>query len=115
MEICKVQLFHLANDIKDTKINHDIEPYLPGIEEVLQDFSKEELIQKVFSVEFTRFFNYYKNSSDLNAKTSGVRDDAGGDSTRFFINVGSKDDFDWMTLKISLNLLWIWVGMMSHG
>lgn len=103
MEICRVQLFHLANDIKNTKINHDIEPYLPSIEEVLQDFSKEEIIQKVFSVEFTRFFNYYKNSSDLNSKVSpNSRDrdnDSGGDSTRYFINVGSKDDFDWMTLK----------------
>ncbi len=101
MEICRVQLFHLANDIKDTKINHDIEPYLPSIEEVLQDFSKEELIKKVFSVEFTRFFNYYKNASDLNSKVSpNARDnDSNGDSTRYFINVGSKDDFDWMTLK----------------
>ena len=103
MEICKVQLFHLANDIKNTKINHDIEPYLPSIEEVLQDFSKEELIKKVFSVEFTRFFNYYKNASDLNSKVSAnSRDrdsDSGGDSTRYFINVGAKDDFDWMTLK----------------
>lgn len=101
MEICKVQLFHLANDIKDTKINHDIEPYLPGIEEVLKDFSKDEIIQKVFSVEFTRFFNYYKNASNLNSKVSGTRDNSSdsGDSTRFFINVGSKDDFDWMKLK----------------
>ena len=101
MEICKVQLFHLANDIKNTKINNDIEPYLPGIEEVLSEFSKEELIQKVFSVEFTRFFNYYKNSSDLNSKDSGSRAESsgGGNSTRFFINVGTKDDFDWMTLK----------------
>ena len=103
MEICRVQLFHLANDIKNTKINHDIEPYLPSIEEVLQDFSKEELIKKVFSVEFTRFFNYYKNASDLNSKVSAnSRDrdsDSGGDSTRYFINVGAKDDFDWMTLK----------------
>ncbi len=103
MEICRVQLYHLANEIKNTEINHDIDPYLPGIEEYLQDFSKEELIKKVFSVEFTRFFNYYKNSSDLNAKVS-ARDESsarsgGGDSSRFFINVGTKDDFDWMTLK----------------
>ncbi len=103
MEICRVQLYHLANQIKNTEINHDIDPYLPGIEEYLQDFSKEELIKKVFSVEFTRFFNYYKNSSDLNAKVSS-RDESsagsgGGDSSRFFINVGTKDDFDWMTLK----------------
>lgn len=100
MEICRVQLFHLANDIKDTKINHDIDPYLPSIEEVLQDFSKEEIIKKVFSVEFTRFYNYYKNSSELNSKVSNNRaDESDGDSTRYFINVGSKDDFDWMTLK----------------
>ncbi|CAN5284871.1 DEAD/DEAH box helicase [soil metagenome] len=102
MEICRVQLYHLANDIKSTEINHDIDPYLPGIEEVLEDFTKEELIKKVFSVEFTRFYNYYKNSSNLNAKISGTtRDDSsyGGDSTRYFINVGAKDDFDWMTLK----------------
>lgn len=100
MEICRVQLFHLANDIKDTKINHDIDPYLPSIEEVLQDFSKEEIIKKVFSVEFTRFYNYYKNSSELNSKVSNNRsEESDGDSTRYFINVGSKDDFDWMTLK----------------
>lgn len=103
MEICRVQLYHLANEIKNTEINHDIDPYLPGIEEFLQDFTKEELIKKVFSVEFTRFFNYYKNSSDLNAKVSsrdeGSAGAGGGDSTRFFINVGTKDDFDWMTLK----------------
>ena len=101
-EICSIQLFHLANDIKNTEINPDITPYLPSIEEVLKDFSKDEIIQKVFSVEFTRFYNYYKNSTNLNSKAPNTRDEAytgGGDSTRFFINVGSKDDFDWMTLK----------------
>ena len=101
-EICSIQLFHLANDIKDTEINQDIAPYLPSIEEVLKDFSKEEIIQKVFSVEFTRFYNYYKNSTNLNSKVSNTRDESytgGGDSTRYFINVGTKDDFDWMTLK----------------
>ncbi|MCF4102775.1 DEAD/DEAH box helicase [Gillisia sp. M10.2A] len=103
MEICRVQLFHLANDIRNTEINHDIDPYLPSIEEVLKDFSKEEIIKKVFSVEFTRFFNYYKNAANLNSKASNTRDSGrdtdGGDSTRFFINVGAKDDFDWMKLK----------------
>src|SRR6056297_570235 len=59
MEICEVQLFQLANDIKETKINHEIDAYLPSINEVLEDFTKEELIKKFFSVEFTRFFNYY--------------------------------------------------------
>jgi ATP-dependent RNA helicase DeaD len=102
MEICEVQLFHLANNIKNTKINHDIDAYLPNINEVLADFSKEELIKKVFSVEFTRFYNYYKNAKDLNAAGGGggdYSDSSGKDSTRYFINIGTKDDFDWMTLK----------------
>ena len=106
MKICEVQLFHLANDIKNTTINHDIDPYLPSIETVLEGLTKEEIIKKVFSVEFTRFFNHYKNAADLNSKVSNSRDrdgasggSYGGDSTRYFINVGSKDDFDWMSLK----------------
>jgi ATP-dependent RNA helicase DeaD len=99
MEICRVQLFHLANDIKETKINHDIEAYLPGINEVLEDFTKEELIKKFFSVEFTRFFNYYKNSEGLSSPSAPADGGGSGDSTRYFINVGSKDGFDWMSLK----------------
>ncbi len=101
MEICEVQMFHLANNIKDTKINPEINAYLPNINEVLADFSKEELIQKVFSVEFTRFLNYYKNSKDLNISGGGERnfEEENKDSTRYFLNIGSKDDFDWMSLK----------------
>ncbi|WP_121665817.1 DEAD/DEAH box helicase [Mesonia aquimarina] len=101
-EICQVQLFHLANDIKDTKINHEIDQFLPQLGEILQDFDKEELIKKFFSVEFTRFYNYYQNASDLNQKASSRDYREGedtGDSVRYFINVGAKDDFDWMSLK----------------
>src|SRR5690554_4449238 len=98
MESCEVQLFHLANTIKKTKINEEINPYPPSITEVLEDFSKEELINKVFSVEFSRFFNYYKNSKDLNVSDKGGHAED-NDSTRFFINIGGKDDFDWMSLK----------------
>ena len=101
MEICEVQMFHLANNIKDTKINPEINAYLPNINEVLADFSKEELIQKVFSVEFTRFLNYYKNSKDLNISGGSERnfEEENKDSTRYFLNIGNKDDFDWMSLK----------------
>ncbi len=99
MEICEVQLFHLANDIKKTEINHEIDRYLPSINEMFEDLSKEELLKKFFSVEFTRFFNYYNNAQDLNAKAAGETFSDDGDSTRFFINVGAKDDFDWMSLK----------------
>jgi ATP-dependent RNA helicase DeaD len=98
IEICEVQLFHLANKIKETEINHEIDTYLPNINEVLTDFSKEELIKKVFSVEFTRFYNYYKKAKDLNV-APGDMSEGSKDTVRYFINIGGKDDFDWMSLK----------------
>ncbi len=99
MRICEIQLFHLANNIKNTDVNHDIDSYLPQIHEVLADFSKEELIKKVFSVEFTRFFNYYKNAKNLNVDASSVSEKASKNSVRYFINVGRKDGLEWMDLK----------------
>ncbi len=99
MEICEVQLMHLANDIRNTTINDEINPYLFSINEVLEGLSREELIKKVFSVEFTRFFNYYKKTKDLNAGVVADMKEDSGESTRYFINVGQRDGFDWMSLK----------------
>lgn len=99
MEICETQLFHLANSIKNTEVNHEIDAYLPNINEVLENFSKEELIKKVFSVEFTRFYNYYKNEKDLNSVVGDTSEGNSEDSVRYFINIGGRDDFNWMSLK----------------
>ncbi|WP_147677926.1 DEAD/DEAH box helicase [Algibacter pacificus] len=107
MEICEVQLMSLANKIHNTEVNHEIDQYLTSINEMFEETSKEELIKKFFSVEFTRFFNYYQKSKNLNV-AEGSRDGGreggrafGGNSnsTRYFINVGEKDGFDWMKLK----------------
>jgi ATP-dependent RNA helicase DeaD len=51
IEICEL---HLANKIKDVEVDHEIDNYLPAINNVLEDLSKEELI-KMVSVEFNRF------------------------------------------------------------
>ena len=113
MEICEIQLYHLANKIKDTKINADVENYLPAINDVLQGIDREELIKKIVSVEFTRFSNYYNKTKDLNSSDAGRdregdrdRSDGrrGGETptsgaVRYFINVGEKDGYDWMSLK----------------
>ncbi|WP_299094941.1 DEAD/DEAH box helicase [uncultured Winogradskyella sp.] len=103
MEICEVQLMSLANKIHNTEINHEIDKYLDSINELFEDTEKDELIKKFFSVEFTRFFNYYKNSKDLAVSDSGRSSDDGGrasgSDTRYFINVGRKDGYDWMSLK----------------
>ncbi|MBT8303617.1 MAG: DEAD/DEAH box helicase [Bacteroidia bacterium] len=104
MAICEVQLMSLANKIHNTEINHEIDSYLDQINALFEDTSKDELIKKFFSVEFTRFYNYYKKSKDLNAEAqnSSSRDSdrkGSSDAVRFFINVGKKDGYTWMSLK----------------
>jgi ATP-dependent RNA helicase DeaD len=101
-EICQIQLFHLANRIKDVEIDHEIDKYLPAIEEVLQDLPKDELIKRMVSVEFNRFISYYKKSRDISQGTNERREPGKmptDGAVRFFINIGSRDNFDWMTLK----------------
>jgi ATP-dependent RNA helicase DeaD len=108
-EICEVQLMSLANKIHNTEVNHEIDKHLTSINELFVDTDKDELIKKFFSVEFTRFYNYYNKSKNLNIAEGSYDRDGGRDggrsfggnsnSTRYFINVGAKDGFDWMKLK----------------
>ncbi|WP_454987342.1 DEAD/DEAH box helicase [Capnocytophaga leadbetteri] len=100
IEICEIQLYHLANSLKNVEVNPAIEDYLPAIYKELQHIDREELIKKIFAVEFTRFFNYYKNAEVLpeeDAKESRKGGDS--DEVRYFINIGERDGYDWKTLK----------------
>jgi ATP-dependent RNA helicase DeaD len=111
IEICEIQLLHLANKIKDVEVDHEIDSYLPAINNVLEGLSKEELIKKMVSVEFNRFINYYKKTRDISNQSSGSerrerddrdgapRENNNGGATRYFVNIGSRDNFDWMSLK----------------
>lgn len=101
MEICEVQLMSLANKVHNTEINHEIDKYLGSINQLFEDTSKDELIKKFFSVEFTRFYDYYQKAKNLNVEDSSDsnRTERSSDDTRYFINVGKKDGFDWMKLK----------------
>ncbi len=100
IEICEIQLYHLANSLKNVEVNPAIDDYLPAIYKELQHIDREELIKKIFAVEFTRFFNYYKNAEVLpeeDAKESRKGGDNG--EVRYFINIGERDGYDWKTLK----------------
>ena len=111
IEICEIQLLHLANKIKDTEVDHEIDNYLPAINNVLEGLTKEELIKKMVSVEFNRFIAYYKKNRDISNQSSGSErrdrnDGEGGQrefnnngAVRYFVNIGSRDNFDWMSLK----------------
>lgn len=104
IEICEIQLYHLASRIRDTNINQEIDHYLPAIYDVLEGLDRDEIIKKMVSVEFTRFYNYYSKTRDLDQQKSNERNKGAEElpkdgSVRYFINVGERDGFDWMSLK----------------
>jgi len=109
MEICEIQLYHLASKIRNTKINSAVDNYLPAINDVFEGLDREELIKKIISVEFTRFYSYYSKVKDLNttdnqrgereSRSSRDQDSSSDGTVRYFINVGEKDGYDWMSLK----------------
>jgi len=115
-EIVEKRLYNLIENIKKTEVDESkIEPFMAKILESFEEVSKEELIKKFVSVEFTRFLNYYKGSKDINISAGRDNDrgkgrdrdrgrdrredrgDRGGrhsdtNFTRFYINVGSKNE-----------------------
>ena len=82
-------------------MNHEqIDTYLESIYASLEGLEREELIQKFVSVEFNKFLKYYANSRDLERCWNAVENDERGKSrddenmTRFFINLGRKDNLN---------------------
>lgn len=109
-DVCEKQLFALVHKVHNVDVNEEqIEQYIPRIMDEFKDLTKEEVIKRFASLEFNRFLDYYKNAPDLNApaddrdRDRGERGERGerssrfgsgrGDYTRFFINLGSVDDF----------------------
>ncbi|WP_207428223.1 DEAD/DEAH box helicase [Pedobacter sp. SYSU D00535] len=102
-DVCEKQLFALIHKVHNVDVNEEqIEQYIPRIMDEFKDLSKEEVIKRFASLEFNRFLEYYKDAPDLNAPAHEERGDRsdkfarGGmrsDYTRFFINLGSVDDF----------------------
>ena len=97
-EICEKQLFHLIDRMKNIKVNEQqIANYMDVIYDELSSLSREDLIKRFVSVEFNSFLSYYKDSKDLNISDAKERkpDREGGRAasfSRFFINVGQKND-----------------------
>lgn len=100
IQICEIQLKSLAQKIHKTEVNQEIENYLEEINKLFENLTKEEIIKKFFSVEFSRFFNYYAKAKNLNSPDDlKSAERYNSNSIRFFINIGKKDGYDWMSLK----------------
>jgi len=111
-DVCRKQFYHFMERLLQTDISHgDYETYLPFLQEKFQDVSKEEVLKRVAAMEFDRFLKYYENAEDLNARerrddrrsqeargdtrkdTRGREFRGGGNYTRLFVNLGTKDGF----------------------
>ncbi|MGZ3844613.1 MAG: DEAD/DEAH box helicase [Flavisolibacter sp.] len=114
-DVCRKQFYYFMEKLLQTDISHgDYETYLPFLQEKFQDVSKEEVLKRVAAMEFDRFLKYYENAEDLNARerrddrrsearpdrqgdtrkdTRGREFRGGGNFTRLFVNLGTKDGF----------------------
>ncbi|MFZ0391832.1 MAG: DEAD/DEAH box helicase [Calditrichia bacterium] len=106
-EICEKQLFHQIDRMEKVDVAHaQIESFLPQIFKKLEWLDREELIKKFVSLEFNRFLDYYKNTPDLTAPTTGKkgkRNDRPSVYSRFFLNLGKKDGIRPATLIGMIN------------
>ena len=116
-DVCRKQFFYFMDKLLQADISHgDYETYLPDLQEKFKEMTKEEVLKRVAAMEFDRFLKYYENAEDLNARerrddrtrssdgrgdrfserrrdTRGREFSGGGNYTRLFVNLGSKDGF----------------------
>lgn len=94
------QLQHFAEKIKATVVSDEIDGYLAEVNAILSDFTKEDLIKKLMSVEFNRLHSYYqKQSNSLSKAAPDGKPTKKGTDVRYNINIGSRDDYNWKVLK----------------
>ncbi|RPD51278.1 MULTISPECIES: DEAD/DEAH box helicase [Chitinophagaceae] len=115
-DVCRKQFFFFMEKLIQADVSHgDYETYMPLLEEKFADMSKEEVLKRVAALEFDRFLKYYENSEDLNVRSREPRErrgegtfaersresrgerkqygSGGGNFTRLFVNLGTKDGF----------------------
>lgn len=77
-QVCETHLVSMLEKIKGIDIAETakLEPYMPKIDELLADMSREELIKRFVLGEFNAVLEYYKNAPDLNVNVGhGNRND----------------------------------------
>jgi ATP-dependent RNA helicase DeaD len=97
-DICQNQLMSLIDKVVNIEVNEtQINEFLPSIYDKLEGLDREQLIQKFVSLEFTTMLAYYENAKDLNDLSSKDNSRARTENenmTRFFINIGRKDNLN---------------------
>ncbi len=69
-QLCQKQLDHFAQKLIETPVNDVIKPYLPAVQQSLQALTKEEIIERIFSLQCSEMLLHYKKSPNLNTSAS---------------------------------------------
>jgi ATP-dependent RNA helicase DeaD len=97
-DVCERQLMNFMHRVNEVEVEEEeIAPFIDGINEELHELSREDLIKRFVSLEFNRFWEYYKNADDLNLKSTTQRRnkrEGNKGEDRMFINIGKKDGID---------------------
>lgn len=97
-EICERKLEQIVEKVEQTPVNEEeISQFLPMVYEKLGSMSWENLIKQFVSMEFNRILADYGNAPDLNTATVTKKERDKRRSgpvtfSRFFINLGEKDN-----------------------
>ncbi len=102
-EVCDRQLIHFFEKLHNVPADHaGYEQYLPEISKMFADFTKEEILSRMASLELHHFMEYYKNAPDLNVRPHEISDRPAslsrssapdGGKVTLYLNIGTKDGF----------------------
>lgn len=65
-QLCQKQLEHFSQKLIEAPIDELVQSYMPTMQASLQSLSKEELIEKIFSLNCGQMLQHYKKSPNLN-------------------------------------------------
>lgn len=78
-QLCQKQLEYFSQKIVNTPVDELVKPYITGVQESLKDLSKEELIERMLTLNCSEMLRHYKQSNNLNVSFDSSRDrDRGG-------------------------------------
>src|SRR5579863_2759606 len=69
-QLCQKQLDHFAQKLIETSVSDVIKPYLAKVQESLSLLTKEEIVERIVSLNCGDMLQHYKKASDLNSSMS---------------------------------------------
>ncbi|MBM3920893.1 MAG: DEAD/DEAH box helicase [Sphingomonadales bacterium] len=98
-DVVRAKFSHFVDELAaEEPDQQSIHAYLSIFYEKMKKITREELIEKLASLELRKFIEYYEGASDINDSSSGRRErgkeGGNGQFQKFFLSVGELDGFD---------------------